>query len=275
MKKAFSSNSQLAHAWANQTHPEGRGSSMFFEGEVIYSYGHHYEIARLFGGKYCFVNSNGYSNSTAKHTRHVLNAIPANIETLCIPFIDNKFKTSNIGGIVEKIQVECESHCKNQLKAREIHTHFSAAEKSRRNIEKLCKIFGIELPELPANWNEAKEKAERLAAEADTREAERETKRKAREAASLIDWLNHERSQPIYGAEVHLRYSNCGDYIETTQGARVRKSSALNLLDKLKSGENVQGYKIDGFTLLENNADHVKIGCHVIKWNKINQFFNL
>ena len=60
MKKVFSSHASLSHAWANQTHEIGKASAMFFEGPVIYSYGYHYEIARLIdapnGQKVCFIN---------------------------------------------------------------------------------------------------------------------------------------------------------------------------------------------------------------------------
>jgi len=87
----------------------------------------------------------------------------------------------------------------------------------------------------------------------------------------LTKWLNHEYNGTLYNIPVHLRVSNDGKLIETTKGAKVQMSEALRLLSKLRNGEDVNGYKIDGFTVIENNADRVKIGCHEISWNIINQ----
>jgi len=42
----------------------------------------------------------------------------------------------------------------------------------------------------------------------------------------------------------------------------------------LRKGTDVKGEKINGFTVIENTLDHVKIGCHVITWPVINNFFN-
>ena len=38
---------EVAHAWANQTHEAMRGCNVFFEGDTIFSYGHHFPIARI------------------------------------------------------------------------------------------------------------------------------------------------------------------------------------------------------------------------------------
>jgi hypothetical protein len=50
-------------------------------------------------------------------------------------------------------------------------------------------------------------------------------------------------------------------------------SEALQLLKKLRGSENVKGDQIGGFTVIENNEQAVKIGCHVIGWDVINNFF--
>ena len=50
------------------------GSRMFSEGDTIYSYGHHFPIAKHTAWGFIF-NKNGYSVSTAKHKGIVLRAI--------------------------------------------------------------------------------------------------------------------------------------------------------------------------------------------------------
>ena len=83
----------------------------------------------------------------------------------------------------------------------------------------------------------------------------------------------------ITGASItDLRYLIHGTTIGTNaivegKGAKVGLESALRLLAKIQSNQDVKGEKIEGFTLIESTLDHVKIGCHVIAWPVINQVF--
>lgn len=78
VKKVFSGFSDLAHKWAQQTQEEGRCSNGFFEGDIIYSYGKHFPIARIYtnekGERTVFFTTRTYSSTTAKHIRYTDNA---------------------------------------------------------------------------------------------------------------------------------------------------------------------------------------------------------
>lgn len=278
MKKVFSSNSQLAHAWANQLQPEGRASNMFFKGPVIYSYGHHYEIARFVdapnGQKVCFVNSNGYSHSTAKHTSHIRNAIPANIASFEVPFINgNSFNVGNLFAIISVMTDECKKHIQKQLTARTDNGHFNRAARLFWKIEQICNVFELPQPIRPDNWDEARTKSENLENTRNERVEAQKQKELKKSFELLTKWLNHEYNGQLYNLPVHLRVSKDGKLIETTKGARVEMSEALQLLKKLRGSENVKGDQIGGFTVIDNNEQAVKIGCHVIGWDVINNFF--
>lgn len=67
-------NSQIAEKFASGAE-KGNGSNMFIEGDVIYSYGFHFPIARRLNYNTVLYTSKGYSNSTAKHKNHVLGAL--------------------------------------------------------------------------------------------------------------------------------------------------------------------------------------------------------
>ncbi len=286
MKKVFSSNSQLAHVWANQLQPEGRASSMFFTGPVIYSYGHHYEIARFVeapnGQKVCFVNANGYSNSTAKHTAHVWNAIPDGIPTFKVPFATGStysynrvhhFDVQSLPGIIAAMLVECKNLCHDQIKARTNFYSFSQAAGRYETIVEICLLFNLEIPARPDNWEPARIKAENLRATQGERQRAKELKELEKAKELLAKWLQHEFNGQLYNIPVHLRISRDGRLIETTKGAKVDLQAGLRLLAKLRNGSDVKGEKIDGFTLIENTPDAVKIGCHTISWDVINQLF--
>jgi hypothetical protein len=286
MKKVFSSNSELAHVWANQLQSEGRASSMFFYGPVIYSYGHHYEIARFLetdgGQKVCFVNANGYSNSTAKHTAHVWNAIPDGIPTYKVPFATGSTYSYNrvhhidvqsLPGIIAAMLVECKNLFYDQTKARENFYKFNEGHAKFETIKEICALFNIPVPARPENYEAARIKSEHLRSTKLDRELARKEKAAQKEAELLAKWLQHEFNGQLYNVPVHLRISRDGRLIETTKGAKVDLQAGLRLLAKLRNNQDVKGEKIDGFTLIENTLDHVKIGCHTISWPVINQLF--
>lgn len=286
MKKVFSSHSQLAHTWANQLQSEGRAANMYFEGPVIFSYGPHYEIARFVeapnGEKVCFVNANGYSNSTAKHTNHVHHAIPDGIKVFKVPFIVGSsysyrqyhyFRASELGGIVAKMLVECTNLLDAQLKARTKFYLFNEGHTLYYNIVEICQLFDIPVPARPENYELARLKSENLRATELDRELAKRQKALEKSRELLAKWLSHEFNGQLYDIPVHLRISKDGKLIETTKGARVSMTEALRLLAKLRKGEDVKGETIEGFTVIENNETAVKIGCHVISWPVINELF--
>lgn len=75
--------SEICHIWAHQKAPRGRcpkPGHVFFEGVTIYSYGHHFPMARLVLHKngtvnFVLVTTRSYSVTTSSHQRAVENAI--------------------------------------------------------------------------------------------------------------------------------------------------------------------------------------------------------
>lgn len=280
MKTVFNSNSQLCHVWANQLQKTGKGSNLFFEDQILYSYGYHYQVAtfqRLPNNDLiCFVNDNGYSNSTAKHTNHALNAIPDNIKVFIVPFLRDAgkqyFNADRLPEILDKMLINCKNAIYDQLKAKTRFTYFYHASNIYSNIIEICTLFSLPIPQRPENLDKAKEKSDHLRATQKERENKKQIRELEKNKELLNKWLNHDFNGCFYNIPVHLRLSKDGQQIETTKGAKVSKNAALILLNKLKSFANVKGEKIDGFTVLENSSEFVKIGCHVIKWDIINEF---
>lgn len=71
------SNRELAKRFA-QGATKGTGSHMFIEGDTIYSYGHHFPIARRHPQAGFLFNSGGYSPSTGRHKSYVSQEIGSN-----------------------------------------------------------------------------------------------------------------------------------------------------------------------------------------------------
>ena len=68
------SNKQLAIKFANGA-TRGKGSHLFVEGDVIYSYGYRFAVARRTGEKTANLTTRKCSQSTTIHTGHVRTAL--------------------------------------------------------------------------------------------------------------------------------------------------------------------------------------------------------
>lgn len=71
---------EVCHLWANQSRAKAKAGSVFFEGPSIYSYGYHFEMARLVkledsGREIVLINPHKYSVTTSKHQSYVMGAI--------------------------------------------------------------------------------------------------------------------------------------------------------------------------------------------------------
>lgn len=79
IKRVFSGIQDFVHLWAHQSQDEAKSRNAYFEGEVIYSYGRHFPIARIFNqkgkGTTVFFTTRTYSNTTAGHISCVRRAI--------------------------------------------------------------------------------------------------------------------------------------------------------------------------------------------------------
>lgn len=81
IKEVYANNEALSHAWASGNVPRGVSGNMFFEEGVIYSYGRHYQAAKIFksknakNGGLVLLNSDSYSSSTNKHLYTIRRAV--------------------------------------------------------------------------------------------------------------------------------------------------------------------------------------------------------
>lgn len=285
--KNFRSNSQLAHAWANQTHESGQASNFFFIDGALYSYGMHYQVGQILsapnGEKIALINKNGYSNSTAKHTNHALQAIPANMKSFLVPFCGindlsnrphcrkNEFKIESLPFIIAELVKESENIFNKQLKAISNGYLFATGNKFYLTAVCLSEIFGLAVPELPKNSEQARIKSEKLIEKQEKQQRENERKELEKQKNLLDKWLKNEYNQPLYSLPIHLRVN--GEFLETTKGARVNFKVAKHFFYIMKSGLNVVGQKIHNFTVLSNNSEFIEIGCHKISKETINNFF--
>lgn len=283
--------SENAHQWANKGKKQSSANSniKYWDFKTIYSYGSHFILAKRIefeGNEYIFLNENNYSNSTSKHKSHVWNACK-HLETISVPFLSNgSFYLHQLPQIIDNLINEGLELFKKQLKAHTTFTHYQNGQSAINRAFRLNNLFKLGL-DLDSKIDQdlrsqASEKAKLVRENFDLKQTQKREKaekerleRREKERENLTNWLNNEYNGQLYNLPVYLRFNSDKSQIQTSHGAIVPTKEAFILLDKLRNGIDCKGYKIGNYTLIESTLDHVKIGCHVISWNVINNFFNV
>jgi hypothetical protein len=265
MKTVFSSTSEVCHVFAQRVQTEGRAGNVFFEGNVIYSYGYHYELARFFQGANnqtaILINDRGYSVSTAKHIGRV-RAATSHFTQFNFTETDGKAVLS-----------ELESLAKKMIKARKPEIYINQANNLLDSYIEYCNFTGKE-HELHNmiikaydvfSTGKVKEYFESKESELKKIEREKAKKEKLQLKKDIKDFLNHKKNfvDCRQNNESFVRLSKDGEKVETSKGVKVDAKDAKKLYQLIKAGKDIKGYKIDYYTVISLN-DVLKIGCHDI-----------
>jgi hypothetical protein len=286
MRYTFSSNSQLAHVWAQRSQSEGRTGHMFFDGDTIYSYGRHYAIAKFHFRKsqpfntLVLMNSTSYSNSTAKHKSHVWRAIPNRVPTISVPdptasrFLAHEVNMSHFQRELERTAIAFKRTRKHAelLKSE----HESLVDAGNRYKE----FFRLKGKKFRSLLN-SKEIDQKMTAQREFAKKERE-RRQAEHEVAVLKWVNGDNSlrHHISRGTQYLRMKDA-DTVETSTGAEFPLSHALLALRKIRkcastatswhrNGEEIRvgHFHVDSI----DEEGNVKAGCHFIPNAEIERF---
>ena len=275
--KTVVSSSEVAHLWAHKTQAYARNSgrgSVFFEGDTIYSYGHHFPIARhvtIKGQPAVLFTTRHYSVTTSGHCSMVRSAIPADL-----PVIEVENVTDNVNAkfVLDAYQAKINDAVLKASRAR-LHKEWLLNEVQRNvgSFDRVAELFGsVRKPVVPSDqWVTEQQK---LAREARAKESaakkERIEKARKRELEQLGKWRSGEGYGRFYNLPFdYMRIS--GDEIETTKGAsvpleHVRKVAPL-ILSLLAEGKTYQrnGHSIHLGNYVIDRLDEngvLWVGCH-------------
>jgi len=281
MKTVFQSIQDCIHVYFQFNQTRGRCGNVFFDNNTLYSYGRHFELAKLVNGT-LFVNTQSYSNSTSKHQNYCARSINNDRinKVVRLDFGRGVFYVPNIEAYhySRANYYRYASHGKGFKDLAQIEYHF-------RQLQILENegFIKIDLSRFEFDLNEALDllKARRAKqAEINKKsEARREARHEAQkryqqatEGEKLAAWLKGETSTTFYALDkVYLRVRS--NSIETTKGARVPLRDGLKLLEKIRAGVDVTGEKIASYQVTRVTLDHVQIGCHKIDFSTINEIF--
>jgi len=272
--------SQVAHAWAHKR--SAKGCNMFTDGETIYSYGHHFAIAKHMENGAVLFNSASYSNSTAKHQCRVRSAMNGNgFNTFTVSEIprhelDTEDNLHNLARYVHSIECNVDKASRARTYAAMYERDAQATFNEMLNYISTFKILQKNIPSRlrrfiksiraeglfagkQAELIRKRKKSQRLAEAKAIKD--RAIARAQCTQEQEIKWRNHETSW--FNAPMNktvLRVSLDGKWLETSKGIKIGIRIAHLLYDRKQAGENLIG---------ENVADSVNHDYTIEKWNGV------
>ena len=285
MKHHFA-NKELCHRFMHQSPNDyGNGSHLFYDHNLLFSYGRHYCAANLQSDKkIIIVNARRYSNSTAKHLSHLSNAItpdltiyysnrPESIELTAEYLYNEIFECLDVTFLSR-------SEMGGANRALETYNNFCKAFRIQSKMKVFPKSFIDLLGEIASEKAliQTKNEAARikrnntLAFNKREKMLQREQDQLKNYDTKLNEWLQFKRNDLPYmiNYPISLRFNKELNRIETSRGANVPYDNHLKALSthskesfqKYKEviiGKHFGIYKIDDIT-----NENIIVGCHTI-----------
>ena len=268
MKNVFT-NSDLAHAYANQTQSTGRNSngSFYFDNKTIYSYGSHFPIAKIVtneqGVKAMLFTFRTYSNTTGKQVSIVRSATRQYNKIYC--FNPNYSHEANF---IEWINL-AEMEAFKLRKAKKPEIYLNELGRLSDQVNAYVNYFGIEIPitlHAVLSIKDKKENLEYMSKKDELMKIEKAKKEKAQKIEykeQLKKWFNFETGRVYSGFNLDFLRVN-ENRIETTQSVQIPLAMAKTLYKLIKNnnlsvGDKILNYRVDEI------GNIIKIGCHNFK----------
>ena len=272
MKTVFT-NSECVHTFAQRTQNKGRTSNnnIFFEGDIIYSYGYHYELGRFLDNKTILINDEGYSNSTAKHITLLIGATSQHKQ-----YYTTKTDVYLVHGQIMYLKDKLARARKPQMYISQIYSLWNSfneyINERKRNELRKYKEYKELLLFVDSLQEETSIEDLRQWAKEETRK--KKDKEKKQLAESLTKFREYKKDYFRIGGKDYLRLSKCAQFVETSQGVKIDAQEAKRYLKLLKSGVMMRGAKIGNYTTISFDK-LLRIGCHNISKEEIQHISNL
>ena len=300
MKQVFSNHAEVCHAFNLQNQERGRAGNIFFEEEVIYSYGYHYTLGEFIAHDTILINNKGYSVSTDKHIS-ILKDATRNRKQILTREIVPSLVLSELEDLYKHLMkarkpenyfchiryiYNCFRSNKEYLNGVYLEStltrgfHFISDQEIKGDLKKVINRID-EIHALANEYSKTEKylkKVER-AKELDAIKAEREREKREERAkeyertkAERIQHFKDHKSSYVAGLAFDLlRLSKCGQYVKPSQAVRIPIKEAQRYFTLFQKGLDLRGHKIGDYTTLSNSLGLLKIGCHKITHDEVNR----
>lgn len=261
----------VAHLFANQLQSEARTqtNNFYFHGNMIFSYGSHFCIARFVDNETLLFTERSYSNTTAKHINQVWNAISHKNKIFCYNPTGTHEENFNAW------LIEAENNISKLKNARKPELYITQLQYIKNKVSIYAEYFGIITPLSLENVLSITEKAETIAyleskAEVLAKEKKRkETELKKEHAKNLKKWKAFEIGS-LYQRNGFDYLRKDSEFFQTSQGVKIPLAIGLRFYNNIVNKTIKVGDKFLDYTINEVNDKLIKIGCHTITLKEIN-----
>jgi hypothetical protein len=273
----------VAHHWANRIGAGAKASNLFFEWENIYSYGHHFLIAKhvvnVRGEHAVLFTQRTYSRSTSAHLTIVRNA-SSHLDKLFVP--DPDLRGDDLFEAwyrqIKEIAGSLIHAHKPQKYILKIQGVFDAA-------NRYADFFGLELPEVLIKAGKVQNSEQYDEVLQQERELRKLQEKRAQAEAlrlqktQLKDWRKF-KVHYLSTADGfdYLRFHKVNQTIETTQRVEFPLLAGRQLYDLVlatieKGGCANCGESFLGrYNITEINNAFIRVGCHKVSLTEIKSF---
>jgi len=273
----------VAHHWANRIGEGARASNLFFEGENIYSYGHHFLIAKHVvnarGERAVLFTGRTYSRSTSAQVTIVRRA-SSHLNRLDVPDPDLGAEE-----LFEKWYREIKGIADALSGARKPQKYTAQIQAVLEEAKRYADFFGYELPGVLVKAGEIQNPEQYLDLLQQERELQKvQEKRVQAEALRFQKWrlkcwrkfeVDHVSTADGFD---YLRFNKANQKIETTQkvefslaAGRQLYGLVLAIIEKggcIHCGETFLGR----YSVTEINDKFIRVGCHKVALTEIKSF---
>lgn len=266
------SNYDIAHEFAYGATEGHTGNwNLFIDGDSIYSYGHHFCIAKRVGERVALFTTRGYSNTTAKHIGCVHGAISHWTKIYC--YDPSASHSRNQEAFLSDIKALLPSLAKARKPEKWIHEIQVICERAKT----YCEFFDIKMDKDLAkfvNSEDFNKANEEYLAELKKR-AERERRKQMKEHKEyLAKWHKFEFNHSVPFLEYQELRMNTENKnrIETTMGVTITYDMGKEFYEKLKAGEIKEGDRLLYYRVDKIDNKEIRIGCHKFKMKYLLDF---
>ena len=276
MRTVFN-NRELAHVWSSQSQERGSNSSdsMYFIGNIIYSYGDHYPIAKIFDKENIVLFNSVSSTVTteSKHKNQVRRAI-SHLRTFYVPSVVNPNHRENIKHYYSLIEKYLDKASRSRVYK---DMYLNLAKTTYQDLKDYVKLFKLKTKVKPLVFsddvlNSIKESNKEQAKKNRLKKIKEQKKIQKELDTALNDFRENGKTIP-YRLNQYIKGNIChlNDSELTTNGScRVPLKDVKRLLLAVNSGIDVNGMKAGVYKVTSGTLDKIVIGCHVFYKEEIN-----
>lgn len=288
MRKVLRSSDEVFHYWANKVQAYGESGNVFFKDDKVYSYGHHFCIARHLPSGLVAFTTRGYSPTTSRHISQARSA--ARHLTLVYCHNPDESARTNMNHARNAIRDALNAAEKPRIRQATRDDH-------RARALRIAEQANAYLAALPNEESQGVEPIDTSALEAvrtalvaadEAAQKIREEQQAARIAElqeSLSQWRRGEiiirtglhNIPPALRLGYRERYMDEPGHqiVETSHGAEIPVADALKLwpiIQRVRGGSKdyTPGEPIGAYRLTQIRADgSIRVGCHDIAYSEI------